>query len=799
MAPSAALAAPKARPALTVKLKVSGTLAGVTANVATKGRLPRGAKARLQYKGPTKRWVTASTRRLVRGATQLSWSAAAPGTRYRVRVQILRGRRVVSTTTSLIIRVPRKRPTSVAAPPIPAPAPYVPPAPATGAGSPIPPDGGGLVATPTPSPAPELAAQPDAQVAVGNAHSCAITATQTVRCWGTNSSGQLGVPGTAPRAVATPVPGIEGAVALAAGARSTCALTRTAEVFCWGGDAGPTEPARIATAASRIAAAGAMACATAVGEHARCWSLAEVSTASVGIIAGTLGATDIGMNESRTCARMATGFRCWPTPDPPAPDGADPPAEAARGFTATDARTFVATTTEPCAPLEAGPTLCDTSRQLAAKPAWATAFDQALAIAGPGGGQRCLITPQRTVACIIDGTAPAAPPTEPYRPGGPSALPGLADVTAIAVGPQHACAMTAAREVLCWGSGGDRLGLGVLTRQPRAVSVAGVANATSVEVHAGGGCASTQAGQMVCWGAGSRPAPEGVALPAPVAGVGPVAEVFTSADGLNPCARTATGEVVCLTGGTPSALPGWSAVEDFAPGASHACAVLTGGSVACSGDNASGQLGGPTPAQSTSPITVPGITSASAIASSATASCALLADGTVTCWGRLQGASADVDPTPVPGLTGATDLVGSPTGFCAARAAAESLCWGSVRPRETPGNASDQEAPLVITGVRGLPAAGASHWCGLLAAADVLCWGTDGNGELGRGVVSPPAQPQTPVVDLPGALSVAVSADHSCAITPARTVACWGASGVGQLGTGATASRPAPTPVVPSG
>ena len=274
------------------------------------------------------------------------------------------------------------------------------------------------------------------------------------------------------------------------------------------------------------------------------------------------------------------------------------------------------------------------------------------------------------------------------------------------------------------------------------------------------------------------------------------AEVFTSGDGQTACARRQAGTVLCMEDGAPVALPGWAGVERFAPGAVHACAVITGGTVECAGENANGQLGAPTPAQSATPIAVPGVANATGIASSATATCALIDDGTVTCWGRPTGEAADLPPTPVAGLTTATALAGSPTGFCATRAAADTVCWGSVRTREAPATTIDTTTPQALPGISGLPATGTGHWCVRLATAQASCWGLDGSGELGRGTVAPPPLPLTPVVDLAGAVQVAVADDHSCALTAAGTVACWGASGSGQLGAGATASRAAPTRVV---
>lgn len=69
-------------------------------------------------------------------------------------------------------------------------------------------------------------------VATGASHSCALTATGSVYCWGNNSNSQAGQETTAP--VPTLVSGISNAVAITAGHDHTCALLANGEVRCWG-------------------------------------------------------------------------------------------------------------------------------------------------------------------------------------------------------------------------------------------------------------------------------------------------------------------------------------------------------------------------------------------------------------------------------------------------------------------------------------------------------------------------------------------------------------------------------------
>lgn len=81
------------------------------------------------------------------------------------------------------------------------------------------------------------------EVAAGRAHACAIDASGTVLCWGSNTNGQLGVGDTETRAsptrVSLPLP----ARAIAAGWRHTCAILEDGSLHCWGdGAAGQLGP-----------------------------------------------------------------------------------------------------------------------------------------------------------------------------------------------------------------------------------------------------------------------------------------------------------------------------------------------------------------------------------------------------------------------------------------------------------------------------------------------------------------------------------------------------------------------------
>jgi alpha-tubulin suppressor-like RCC1 family protein len=77
------------------------------------------------------------------------------------------------------------------------------------------------------------------QIAVGGYHACARTTAGTVKCWGYNANGQVGNVTTADSLVPTDVlsgPGeiLTGVASVAAGREHTCAVTTSGGVKCWG-------------------------------------------------------------------------------------------------------------------------------------------------------------------------------------------------------------------------------------------------------------------------------------------------------------------------------------------------------------------------------------------------------------------------------------------------------------------------------------------------------------------------------------------------------------------------------------
>jgi alpha-tubulin suppressor-like RCC1 family protein/Tol biopolymer transport system component len=122
-------------------------------------------------------------------------------------------------------------------------------------------------------------------VSAGQSFTCALLSGGVVKCWGENSSGQLGTASGPDVLVPTTVPGLPNdIVAINASNFHACALTSTGGMKCWGANSegqlgdgstenrvGPVDVAGLAQGVSRIDAGGDHTCArTALGE-AKCW------------------------------------------------------------------------------------------------------------------------------------------------------------------------------------------------------------------------------------------------------------------------------------------------------------------------------------------------------------------------------------------------------------------------------------------------------------------------------------------------------------------------------------------------
>ena len=241
--------------------------------------------------------------------------------------------------------------------------------------------------------------------------------------------------------------------------------------------------------------------------------------------------------------------------------------------------------------------------------------------------------------------------------------------------------------------------------------------------------------------------------------------------------------VVTVTVGTDT--PPAVGVAAISAGGSHTCALMSGGTVQCWGDNTYGELGigtstGPQTCGvpflaiftcSTTPVTVTGLSGVTAIATGESHTCALLSGGTVECWGRN-----------VEGQLGSGSNAGPQT------------CNVSGSGLIQSGAYACSTTPVTVTGLFGVTAisAGELHTCALLSGGTVECWGYNVAGQLGNGTSTGPETcgtiscSTTPVMvtGLSGVMAVSAGFVNTCALISDGTVKCWGYNFDGELGNG---------------
>ncbi len=177
--------------------------------------------------------------------------------------------------------------------------------------------------------------------------------------------------------------------------------------------------------------------------------------------------------------------------------------------------------------------------------------------------------------------------------------------------------------------------------------------------------------------------------------------------------------------------------------------MLSGGTVQCWGGDTSGQLGNNTQGTSfDTPVAVSGLTSATAIALGSGFSCALTSGGGVQCWGDNQygelgnnaaGTNSSV-PVAVSGLTGVTALGGGDEHACAVASGGSLQCWGSNQYGQLgTGSTTQSNVPGAVSGLSSgvaSVAGGQYHTCALTSAGAVQCWGWNMYGQLGNNSTS---------------------------------------------------------------
>ena len=536
-------------------------------------------------------------------------------------------------------------------------------------------------------------------IAAGSDHTCALPATGGgVQCWGSNGYQQLGVDG-----VATPRSGVPvyvsgfgagtSAAMVGAGERHTCAMSGSGVMSCWGyngtGQLGrgtysfaelPGFVTGLGTPVQEIGVGAFHSCAYVDSVGVKCWGYNAQGQLGDGTLANSSTPVNVpglnidvllGLGYSHSCVQVRTpsnSTHCW---------GSNGDGELGLG-TVSASRV----------------------------PADVQGFGNDVAAVSAGSGFSCFLDVAGKVRCMGGSDRGQLGDGLNTSSASPVAVTGLSSgVLALASGYEHSCAVTGTGSIKCWGYGGSlALGNGSYSNALAPVDVGGLPEAaTSVATGQSHTCAVTTESAAKCWGKNTagqlgdgstddRPFPTQVSGLVAASGVTAI-----SGGDFHTCAVVA-GSAQCwgdnsngqLGDGTMDSRTVPAVVDSLTTGVTaiasrgfHSCAIVSG-MAQCWGSNAFGQLGNGSTAGSSVPVPVAGLgNNVTGIAAGPSHTCAI-ADGAPWCWGdnsRGQLGDGTITSSPIPvraiGLPQIFSIVAGYLHTCAAANGSGALrCWG---------------------------------------------------------------------------------------------------------------------------
>jgi alpha-tubulin suppressor-like RCC1 family protein len=643
-------------------------------------------------------------------------------------------------------------------------------------------------------------------------HACAVMDDGTVRCWGANYGGVLGdgtsdSNGSTFKSTPVQATGVYTAASVVVSASFSCALIGgtggAGTVRCWGsnglGQLGngrtsvqETTPTTVSglDGVVQIAAGDGHACALRVDSTVECWGSGVGVNSTVPVDMGVSGVKEIAAGSDRTCMVFQGGtIRCW---------GTNLFGQIGDGTLNTP----------------------EFNKQV-------SGISTAVSVS-VGFAHNCAVLADGTLRCwgrnangqLGDGTTSNrnAPVT-----------PAISNVVAVSAGRSHTCALVVDGTVHCWGDNTlDQLGITASVQHTPGLPVPGLTGAIEIATGSKASCARQVSGFVFCWGANdvgelgngtSSSVPTN--LPTLVSGIsGTIGARGLVTRGSTNCARRGNGAVSCwgrgavgelgngatLSSSSAVNVTGLTDAVNLGGGFFHNCAARANGTAVCWGQDASGELGdGGTTAKPT-PVAVTGLSTVSAVSPGGSHSCALSSNGTVSCWGSNSSGQLGVGPVssaPIPTLVfGLTNAIGLSAGLghtCAVRVDGSVWCWGDNSHGQLGNNMTGTNSPIPVQ-VLGLSnivsvIAASTHTCVVTVAGAMYCWGDNTYGQLGNGNNLPRAVPDF-VSGLKTAVAAAAGDRHTCALRVNGSASCWGSDGSLQLGSAATGNSNVPVNVI---
>lgn len=425
-------------------------------------------------------------------------------------------------------------------------------------------------------------------------HTCGITASGAVYCWGANSSGQTGpasdtcIGSTPCNLVPRLIPGLPAVTQIATGWDHTCALANNGNVYCWGDrGSGQLGTGTAVYRTTPTAVAGGLkfrwldatfqsSCAVTISGTTQCWG--GTGNASVLVptaVPGTPEFATIDGSRDYACGLTPAGAAyCW-GPGGFGQLGNGGTTSSSTPVAVSGAHAFRAITVGGT--FSCGLTLSQTAH------CWGLNMLGQLGTGTNQGPERCPFGPP--IACS---TVPAP------------VADGHAFVT-LSAGAVHGCGITTANVAYCWGRNSyGQLGDGSKTDNPRPVRAGGNLAFMAISAAEGHTCALTTAGAAYCWGYNSH---------------------GQLGDG-----TTTSSEV-------PIKVATSQTFVSIHAGINHSCGLTAQGAAYCWGNNAQGALGVAQFKAPSPPVAVSGGHTFASIATGSAHTCGLTASGDAYCWG----------------------------------------------------------------------------------------------------------------------------------------------------------------------
>ncbi|MBS1961844.1 MAG: choice-of-anchor D domain-containing protein, partial [Bdellovibrionales bacterium] len=392
---------------------------------------------------------------------------------------------------------------------------------------------------------------------------CVVQTDSQVRCWGAADDTPSGDIVNKSRTIAQPIAGLSNVVEMSSGDEDSCARKSDGTVWCFGGyasngqalDSGSNN--RYVNPTTPIALPGiSTAIGVASGTQTNCVLLANGTIQCIGLnnygqlgdgttngaqsatvsVSGITTATQISAGGNNTCARLSDAtVKCW---------GRNQHGEVGDG-----------TTAERHSPVSVSGLTNVASVTVGKIYEW----DEGSA------GHACALLSDGTVRCwglntygeLGDGTTTNS--TTPVT------VTGLTNVASLSLGENHSCALLTDGTVRCWGRNDyGQLGDGTTTERHSPVNAAWYSNVTAIGAARHHTCAVVSGGRVRCWGVNEDIDRHGVL------GGGSLNGTIASP--------------------SLSAVFSLSGVASLSTGPGYTCAILSGGTVSCWGDDTSGYV-----------------------------------------------------------------------------------------------------------------------------------------------------------------------------------------------------------------